>query len=56
MAYNRELAKQICRELGIKWNQNAKCATIDGEPINSDNLTAEDVFVCTPEPDCDESD
>lgn len=44
MSYDRELAMQICKELGIKWNPDAKEATVVGDPIPV-SLKPDDVFV-----------
>lgn len=49
MSYNRELAIQICHDLGIKWNPEATCATVAGKPISSKHLTPDDVFCLTPD-------
>lgn len=41
--YDRELAMQICKELGIKWDADAKRATVNGEPL-PEVLVPEDIF------------
>ena len=49
MSYNRELAIQICHDLGIKWDPTATCATVAGEPISSKHLTPDNIFCLTPD-------
>lgn len=46
--YNLELAKAICQELGIKWNDNATIPTVAGESIKIKDLQPSDIFVISP--------
>ena len=34
----REIARQVCEEMGIEWNENSTEATINGRPMTSEDL------------------
>lgn len=38
MRYNKELAKQICERMGIKWGETASLPTLRGVPITQENF------------------
>lgn len=42
MNIDRNLARELCKELGIEWNENSSVPTLRGVPITQDSL--EDLF------------
>lgn len=42
MNIDRNLARELCRELGIEWDQNLSVPTLQGIPVTHDSL--EDLF------------
>ena len=34
MTINNDLARELCRELGIEWNENATAPTLRGAPVS----------------------
>jgi hypothetical protein len=35
---NRKLAKQLCIQMNIEWDDNAECATVDNHPITNADI------------------
>jgi hypothetical protein len=38
MEYDVNLAKELCKEMGIRWDENSKRATVNGIPIDDNDI------------------
>lgn len=46
MLINRELARELCMELGITWDEEAMVPTLQGKPISEEHV--EELFSSFP--------
>lgn len=38
MTYNKDLARELCKELGIEWNEESTVPTLSGKPISEGDV------------------